>query len=332
MTYSQKSVDRAILLLNLGGPETLNEVKPFLYRLFEDPEIIRIKFSPLRKLVAWLISTTREKKSQALYKQIGGGSPIRQYTDSQAARVEKLLTEQGRPAYVKTAFTCSPPLVEDVVKNLKEVGVKKVLSFPMFPQYSYTTTRGSLNRVKSAVSKTMPEAQLVEIRSWAKHPLFLKAHAELVDNTLKEFSDPKSGSTTLLFSAHSIPEKLVTKEGDPYKDQIEDTCRGIVAETGWKGDWELAWQSKLGPVQWLGPSTADVIKKLGKAGVKQVLIVPVAFVSDHIETLCEIDIEFARLAQESGIREFKKTPGLNTHPTFIQALVEIAKSKTEFWN
>ncbi len=323
---------RAILFTNLGGPEKLSDVKPFLYRLFSDPEIIRIKFGPLRKLVAWLISTSREKKSQHLYQDIGGSSPIRRLTDNQVAALEQNLRGLGKDTVVRTAFTCSDPLVEDVVKELSQAGVESFLNFPQYPQYSLTTTKGSHERVRAAVKKSAPKAKLFEIRSWPTHPLFIKAHAELINEQVRKFSEADTAKIHLVFSAHSIPEKLVTEEGDPYKAEMEQTVKEVLKTTNWKGLWTLAWQSKLGPVKWLEPSTVDVVTKLGKEGVAQVLVVPIAFVTDHIETLHEIDMEFAEEAKHAGVKEFRRTPGLNNHPTFLAALSDLALSQKEFWN
>lgn len=310
----------------------LRDVKPFLYRLFSDPEVIRIKFTPLRKLVAWLIATLREKKSQSLYKDIGGGSPIRRLTDDQARGVEARLRKAGREITIRTAFTCSPPLVEDVVFELAEAGVQKFLNFPLYPQYSFTTTKGSHDRVRDAVKDLAHDSALVQVGSWPTHPLFLQSHAELIQSEIRKFSEPRSEKIHLVFSAHSIPEKLVTKEGDPYQKEMEQTVQGVLEKSKWRGPWTLAWQSKLGPVKWLGPSTWDVIRKLGEEKVQQVLVVPISFVTDHVETLHEIDREFSEEAAKSGIREFRRTPGLNSYPTFLDALAEIALSQKEFWN
>jgi len=213
-------MDRAILFLNLGGPESLKDVKSFLYRLFSDPEIIRIKFSPLRKLVAWALSTLREKTSQALYQKIGGGSPIKRLTDDQAAKVEKALNKEGYPSLVRSAFTCSDPLVEKVIKNLYAQGVRRFLSFPLFPQYSFTTTKSGLDQVQQAVRKYAPESKITELVSWPTHPLFLDSHIQLITEEINKFQKVSPDEIYLLFSAHSIPEKLVTQEGDPYRDQM----------------------------------------------------------------------------------------------------------------
>ena len=323
---------RAILFLNLGGPEKLSDVKSFLYRLFEDPEIIRIKFSPLRTFVAWLISTTRHKKSQGMYRLIGGGSPIRRLTDQQSEGVEKILKARNRDVWVRTAFTCSDPLVEDVVKDLAAEGVNKFLPFPLYPQYSFTTTKGAFDRPRAAVKRFAPAARLIEMPSFSTHPLFLEAHADLIRGETIKFPKPQDEEIHLIFSAHSIPKKLVTEEGDPYEKEMRETVKGVVDKVKWKGPWSLSWQSKLGPVEWLSPSTENTLIDLGEKGVKQVLIVPIAFVTDHIETLFEIDQMFAVTAKEAGIQEFHRTPGLNSHPKFLECLVELALSKKDLWN
>jgi protoporphyrin/coproporphyrin ferrochelatase len=322
-------LSRAILFLNLGGPEKLGDVKDFLYRLFQDPEIIRIKFSPLRKLVAWLIATTREKKSQALYAQIGGGSPIRKWTDLQSAGVEKLLRIAGKDVFVQTAFTCSAPLVEDVVRDLAKANVKTFMSFPLYPQYSFTTTRGAHARTRAAVQTFAPGSTLIEMPSFPTHPLFIQAHAELIQRELAE--NPSTERTHIVFSAHSIPEKLVTEEGDPYRDEMIQSVTGVIEKIQWKGEWTLSWQSKLGPVKWLSPSTEEVIIKLGEEGLKRVVVVPIAFVTDHIETLEELDMDLKELAHEKGIKNFIRVPGLNDSPSFLQCLADLALKRTDFW-
>jgi ferrochelatase len=321
---------RAVLLLNLGGPENLDAVKPFLYRLFVDPEIIRVRFAPLRRLIAWFISETRAGKSKRLYAEIGGGSPIRDITDRQSSALEALLKKEKRDITVHTAFQCSPPFIEDVMTQLSRKGVERVLALPLYPQYSFTTTKGALDRVTAEVYRHK-KMEGFAVRSYPTHPLFARAHAELIREEARQFTDPHDARIHLLFSAHSIPEKLVTKEGDPYRNEVEASVAAIVQAANWKGGFSLSWQSKLGPVKWLSPGTADVIAELGKKKVSQLLIVPVAFVSDHIETLQEIDILFKEDARKAGIREFRRTPGLNDHPTFIQCLADLAMSQKDFW-
>ena len=322
---------RAILFLQLGGPETLEDVPAFLYRLFSDPDVIRVRPALLRNAIAAAITLGRKKASRALYASIGGGSPIRRLTDQQAAGTEALLRAEGRETLVRTAMTCSAPLVEDVVRELAAQGVDRFLAFPLYPQYSLTTTKGALARSRAAVSRFAPGASFHEIGSFPSNPLFVEAHAEGVREQLAQFPDPRPESVHLLFSAHSIPKKLVTKEGDPYPGEVEASVRAILKRLGWTGASTLAYQSKLGPIEWLGPPTSGVLAELGRRRERQVLVVPIAFVTDHVETLQEIDQLFAGQAREAGIEHFRRTPGLNDRPTFLRALAELARSVEPFW-
>ena len=323
---------RAILFLQLGGPETQQDVPDFLYRLFSDPDVIRIRPALLRKAVARAIALGRSRTSRALYASIGGGSPIRRLTEEQAAGVETLLRAEGRDTLVRAAMTCSAPLVEDVVRDLAAAGVERFLAFPLYPQYSLTTTKGALERSRAAVKRFAPRASLHEVGSFPTDPLFVEAHAESIREELVRFEDPQPPAVHLLFSAHSIPKKLVTAGGDPYASEIEASVRAIVDRLAWSGSWSLAYQSKLGPVEWLGPPTLGEIRRLGAAGTRQVLAVPIAFVTDHVETLYEIDQLFADEARAAGIAAFRRTPGLNDRPTFLRALAGIARSADGFWS
>lgn len=323
---------RAILFLQLGGPETLEEVPAFLYRLFSDPDVIRVRPALLRKAIATAIALGRKKASRALYASIGGGSPIRRLTEQQATGTEALLRADGRDAVVRTAMTCSAPVVEDVVRGLAAEGVDRFLALPLYPQYSLTTTKGALERSRAAVRKFAPGASLHELGSFPTHPLFVDAHAEGVREQVAQFPDPRPEAIHLVFSAHSIPKKLVTKEGDPYASEVEASVRAILARLGWAGASTLAYQSKLGPIEWLGPPTSAVLAELGRRRERQVLVVPIAFATDHVETLQEIDQLFAGQAREAGIAHFRRTPGLNDRPTFLRALEDLARSVQPFWD
>jgi ferrochelatase len=323
---------RAILFLQLGGPETLEDVPAFLYRLFSDPDVIRVRPALLRKAIAGAIALGRKKASRRLYASIGGGSPIRRLTEQQAAGTERLLREAGHEVLVRAAMTCSAPLVEDVVRDLAAQGVLRFLAFPLYPQYSLTTTKGALERSRAAVRKFAPGGRLDELSSWPTHPLFVEAHAESIREQLARFPDPRPEAIHLLFSAHSIPKKLVTKQGDPYASEIQASIDAIKRRVPWTGPSSLAYQSKLGPVEWLGPPTLAVIRQLGAGGQRQVLVVPIAFVTDHVETLQEIDQLFAEAAREAGIPEFRRTPGLNDRPSFLKALADLARSVEPFWS
>lgn len=322
---------RAILFLQLGGPETLEEVPRFLYRLFSDPDVIRVRPALLRKAIAASITLLRKNASRKLYASIGGGSPIRRLTEAQAAGTEALLKASGLDVVVRAAMTCSAPLVEDVVRDLAGQGVERFLAFPLYPQYSLTTTKGALQRTREAVRRDAPSARLVELSSWPTHPLFVEAHAESIREELAKFPDPRPQATHLLFSAHSIPKKLVTREGDPYPTEVEASVRAVSERLAWDGPITLAYQSKLGPVEWLGPPTLEVLRELGRQRCRQVLVVPIAFVTDHVETLQEIDQLFAEAARAAGIAHFRRTPGLNDRPVFLRALSELALSAEGFW-
>lgn len=322
---------RAVLFLQLGGPETLDDVPAFLYRLFSDPDVIRVKPALLRKAIAAGITLGRKKASRALYASIGGGSPIRRLTEEQAAGTARLLAAGGRDTLVRAAMTCSAPLVEDVVRELASAGVDRFLALPLYPQYSLTTTKGALERSRAAVRRFAPGASLVELGSFPTHPHFVEAHSEGIREELARFPDPRPEAVHLLFSAHSIPKKLVTQEGDPYATQVEASMQAILGRLGWTGPATLAYQSKLGPIEWLGPPTSGVLAELGRRGERQVLVVPLAFVTDHVETLQEIDQLFAGQAREAGIAHFRRTPGLNDRPTFLRALADLVASADAFW-
>ncbi len=322
---------RAVLFLQLGGPETLDDVPRFLYRLFSDPDVIRVRPALLRKSIAAAIAIGRRKASRALYASIGGGSPIRRLTEEQAAGTERLLRLDGREAVVRAAMTCSAPLVEDVVRDLAARGVDRYLALPLYPQYSLTTTKGALERSRAAVRRFAPSGRLVELGSFPTDPLFVEAHVEGVREQLAGFPDPRPEAVHLVFSAHSIPRKLVTREGDPYPVEVEASVRAILDRLAWTGPSTLAYQSKLGPVEWLGPPTLEVLRDLGRRRARQVLVVPIAFVTDHVETLQEIDQLFAMEAADAGIAHFRRTPGLNDRPTFLRALAGLAGSAVDFW-
>jgi ferrochelatase len=323
--------DHAVLFLQLGGPETLADVPGFLYRLFADPEVIRVRSGLLRRAIAASIAITRSGTSKKMYAAIGGGSPIRRLTDAQSAGVEALLRERGRDAAVRTAMTCSRPLVEDVVRELAAEGCRRFLAVPLYPQYSLTTTKGALDRARAAVGRFAPGATLEESGSFPADAGFVAAHADLIRRELAAFPDPSPEATFILFSAHSIPKKLVTDENDPYEREIGETVRAISAYLGSGHRFGLAYQSKLGPVEWLGPQTIDVLGELGRKGERQVLVVPIAFVTDHIETLFEIDQLFAAAAKDAGIAQFRRTPGLNSHPLFLDALARMIGEREGFW-
>jgi protoporphyrin/coproporphyrin ferrochelatase len=318
----------AVFLFNLGGPERLEDVRPFLYNLFSDPDIIRIRSDVLRKLVAWFISTSRQRKSRDLYRQIGGGSPLRRITEEQAVALAARLKEMGRPARVYVAMRCWNPTTDEALEQACRDGVNRLVALPLFPQFSYTTTGSCYNHLKKLLQgprfrHRTSGLQVSYVDPWPEEPLYVESLADLVRTARGRFSTDDPGEIHLLYSAHSIPARYVT-EGDPYLQQTQKTVRRVNDQLGNSHPFTISFQSKVGPVRWLGPSTSDIIAELGRARAERVLVIPISFVSDHIETLQEIDIGYKKLAADCGIREFDRVPALNTCPKFIDALAHIA--------
>ena len=316
-----------VLLVQLGGPESRSELRPFLYELFVDPEILGIPFAPLRRLVAWLIATLRAPKSAKTYEAIGW-SPIRRWSETQARLLESELARRHRgsgpaPA-VRVGMTCSAPFVEEALEDLRTAGATRLFVLPLYPQYSVTTTRGSFNRVTSALAKSgWAPARTNAPDAWYEEPGFLEAHADLIGKAHGALPDPDPAKTVILYSAHSLPVKTVVSQKDPYPQQIEASVKAIDAALGNRFPSRLGYQSRVGPVEWLGPSTPEVLADLAKEGARQVLVVPVAFVSDHVETLYEIRMLFAEEAARLGIPHYVAAEGLNDHPAFVRALADI---------
>jgi ferrochelatase len=319
---------KGVLLFNLGGPENQQDVRPFLYNLFSDPEIIRIKSDVLRRMLAWLIASTRQGKSRDLYRQIGGGSPLRKITEDQAAALSDALHARGEDACVYVGMRCWKPTIDEAVDRILKEGITRLFLLPLFPQYSVTTT-GSCLKYFQAVDKKLglsAKMEISTIESWYDEPLYIEAMADLIREGLCSFSGGEPEKIHLLYSAHSIPANYVN-EGDPYLEQTKRSMEMVNALLGNVHPFTLAFQSKVGPVKWLSPSTRGVLTQLGRKENTRVLVVPISFVSDHIETLQEIDIQYKDLATQSGIREFHRAASLNLHPKFIAALAALVSQK-----
>jgi len=314
-----------ILLFNLGGPETLSDVKPFLYRLFSDPEIIHVKWSPLRKAIAYAIATLRRRTSEGYYRQIGGGSPLRRLTQDQARALSDELKRRGKDVETFVGMCTWRPFLREAVNSVEQSNIEKLLILPLFPQYSVTTTGSGFSALRQLIEKrpSFHKLNVQWVRSWADQPTYIQSFVEGIQRELATFTNPDS--VHLLFSAHSIPESYVRK-GDPYLDQTKQSVELIMDQLGRKNPYQLSFQSKIGPVKWLEPFTNDVILELGKRGIDDVLVVPISFVSEHIETLYELDILYKKVAKEAGIDNFRRVPALNSDPTFIRALAEIVES------
>lgn len=309
-----------VLLLNLGGPEKLEDVRPFLYNLFSDPEIIRLPVSWLQKPLAWLISTLRSKKSEDNYKEIGGGSPLLQITEAQAQALQTKLSAQGQDIQVYIGMRYWHPFTEEAIATIQEDNIEELVILPLYPQFSISTS-GSSFRILEEMWQSQPELQKIEytlIPSWYDHPLYLSAMADLIRQELNQFEHPEQ--VQIFFSAHGVPKSYVTEAGDPYQEEIEKCTELIMQTLNTDNPYTLAYQSRVGPVEWLKPYTEDALIELGEQKVKDLLVVPISFVSEHIETLQEIDLEYREVAEEAGITNFRRVPALNTHPLFIDAL------------
>ena len=309
-----------VILLNLGGPDSLQAVRPFLYNLFSDREIIRLGPAPMQKPLAWLISTLRSPKTEKMYSQIGGKSPILDITRAQAMALEEALNKKSNSPHsfkVYIGMRYWRPFTEEVVEQMSRDGIKKVIGLSLYPQYSVTTSGSSISEFRKAASRYGMEIIIVD--SWHNHPLYIEALVDVIKRGLASFE--RESNPHILFSAHSLPQKIID-QGDPYVDQTVETIREI--EKLLPITWHLSYQSKSGPVKWLEPSTEDKLEELAHAGIKNVLVVPISFVSDHIETLYEIDILYKDLAGKLGIN-LKRTESLNDHPKFIAALQDIVE-------
>ncbi len=316
MTRTNRRV--GIVLFQLGGPDTLEAIEPFLYNLFCDPDIIDFPFARIgRKPLAKLISTTRARKVQHHYATIGGGSPIRRHTERQAKALEQELQDEGIDAHCFVAMRYWHPFTREAIEQLHAAQCDELVLLPMYPQYSLTTTGSSLNEWNRQFGEDVP---VHRVENFYRNAAYLDALAERIDQALARFCD--SRRPEIVFSAHSIPMSVVEK-GDPYPRQIEETVRLLMRRGGWANSHHLCYQSKVGASRWLQPSLHTTLRQLAAEKVHEVCVVPIAFVSDHVETLGEIDHEARHLAGHLGFTQFEMSSGLNDSPKFITALAQI---------
>jgi ferrochelatase len=322
MTRTTRRV--GIVLFQLGGPDTLEAIEPFLYNLFCDPDIIDFPFARIgRKPLAKLISTTRARKVQHHYATIGGGSPIRRNTEGQARALEGELRSQGIDARCFVAMRYWHPFTREAVAELQAAECDEVVLLPMYPQYSSTTTGSSLNEWRRLFHEDVP-VHCVE--SFYRNTMYLDSVIEKVNEALARFS--VSERPDIVFSAHSVPMSVIEK-GDPYQSQIEETVQLLMQRGGWSNPHRLCYQSKVGASKWLQPSLRHTLQTMADQQVREVCVVPVAFVSDHVETLGEIDHEAREQAQKLGFTQFEMSAGLNNSPKFVQALGQIVQEALE---
>ena len=308
----------AVVLFNLGGPDSLQSVRPFLFNLFSDPDIFKFPLSFLtQKVFAWFIARRRTPEAAKGYAAIGGKSPLLENTQEQAIALQLAFAEDGEfDVYVCMRYW--HPLSREVVADLKAKGYSRVILLPLYPQYSLTTSGSSYNAFLRACQRQNYQPETVFIEQWYDQPHYQDAIVESLKAEAEKFPDPDPNHIELLFSAHGLPQKFIDA-GDPYEKQIRATYESVRAKLGWPHT-TLCYQSRVGPLKWLQPYTNKVIEEKGSAGVKQILIYPIAFVSDHIETLYELGMLYAELARKHGIEHYRVAPALNNHPLLIQAL------------
>jgi ferrochelatase len=310
-----------VVLFQLGGPDSLEAIEPFLFNLFCDPDIIDFPFARIgRKPLAKLISSTRARKVQHHYAAIGGASPIRRFTEQQARALQLRLQQSGMNARCFVAMRYWHPFTTEAIEQVLAALCDEVVLLPLYPQYSSTTTGSSLNEWQRRFQSDLP---VYSVEPFYRHHLYLDALAEKIEETLARFPDPRRAE--LVFSAHSVPMSVIEK-GDPYQRQIEETVNLVMQRAGWSNRHRLCYQSKVGASRWLQPSLHKTLRALAAENVREVCIVPISFVSDHVETLGEIDHEAREEAVALGITQFEMTPGLNNSPIFISALADLVET------
>ncbi|MGD1044019.1 MAG: ferrochelatase [Bacteroidota bacterium] len=313
----------AVVLFQLGGPDSLDAVEPFLFNLFMDPDIINFPLAFLaRKSLAKLISSRRAPKVQNNYKLIGGKSPILDLTRLQANALNARLVQQGIQAQVFIAMRYWHPMTNEIVSEIKAGGFDQVIFIPLYPQFSQATTGSSINEWNRQAKKQGLNIPTRFACCYPNHPALIEAFVENINKSLTRFSNILPANIDLVFSAHGVPVRYIQK-GDPYQLHIEETVRRVVEQGKWESPYTLCFQSKVGPMQWLKPSLIETIERLASEGRKNLLIIPIAFVTDHIETLHEINIDVRNHAMARGVRQFELMPALNDHPKFIECLTDL---------
>jgi protoporphyrin/coproporphyrin ferrochelatase len=314
-----------LVLLNMGGPDSVEAVEPFLYNLFSDRELIRLPLgSILQRPFARLISHFRAKGVRENYRAIGGRSPLLDWTNRQAEGIATALGVDFRPYVVMRYWN---PRAEEVLRRMQADGVERAVVLSMYPHYTGATTGSSLNDFRQTASRVYPQLKFSVIEQWYDWPGYMDALAQRIREGMAALPQEERSRVTILFSAHALPQSFIER-GDPYLKHVQETVSGTMARVGGI-PWRLGFQSRSGPVRWMEPDTVEVIDQLAAGGSDTVLVVPVSFVSDHIETLHEVDMEYREHALKKGIRHFGRTPSLNDHEDFITAMADMVRHHLE---
>ncbi len=319
--------DVTIVLMNMGGPENIAGVRPFLRRLFLDRRILRFPLAVvLQPFFAWLIIAIRGKATEHRYSLIGGGSPILKSTLAQRDALQRELHVRGRKMNVEICFNYSSPLPSEAVAKIKNSERRHIFPLSLYPHYSEATTGSNLFYLKEESKKSFPEAIFLESQTYYLDNNYIDAFVDRVNETLKPGESLEN--FYVLFSAHGLPLYFLV-EGDPYPFQIAQTIGKVLERLNRRECWSVSYQSAVGPLVWLKPSTGDMIHALARRGIKKLLVVPISFVTDHIETTCEIDIEYRAVAEKLGIADFRMSKALECHQGFITALADCAEGSLD---
>ncbi len=316
---------KAVILFNLGGPDKLDSVEPFLFNLFNDPAILNLP-SFIRYPLAKLIANRRAPTAKKIYQELGGSSPILRLTEEQSTALELKLNQDDNSSEYRCfiVMRCWHPRAENVIKDVINYNPEEVILMPLYPQFSAATSGSSFKEWKETCKKNGFQAKTSTICCYPNDENFVQAHK---DEILKKINNLKTFK--LIFSAHGLPEKNI-KKGDPYQWQVEQSVERIVKSLDIKNlDWVLSYQSRVGPLKWIGPSTEDIIIENSKLG-KTIVLVPIAFVSEHSETLVELDIEYKELADKNGCKNYLRVPALGTNEKYIKAMSNLIINKQDY--
>ena len=319
----------AVLLLNMGGPDSEEAVEPFLTNLFSDPAILPLPLPTfLRSRVARFIARRRSVKVRPRYRALGGKSPQNDITRQQATALEKEL-RRGGDWRVYFAMRYWHPRADAVLDEIMSLAPEKLTVISLYPHYSRAVGGSSIGEIRRLLGRQPPAFPVRAVEEFHLHPLFIRAHADRIRSALAEFPDG-GREAAVLFSAHNLPEKLI-RQGDPYLDQVRATVAALLPAIG-ERTWQLAFQSRSGPVKWLAPETLDTLREMAAAGHREVLFVPLSFVCDQIETLYEIDGAYREEAGRLGISAFRRTPAFNDSSDFIALLAALAVDNNDHAN
>jgi len=315
---------KAVILFNLGGPDKLESVKPFLFNLFNDPAIINLP-KIFRYPLAKFISKKREPTAKKIYEEIGGSSPILKLTNDQAFYLEKNLNKNNNNQYkCFVVMRCWHPRANETLKKIIKFNPEEIILMPLYPQYSAATSGSSIKEWHDVCEENNYKVKTSTICCYPTDINFVNAHAKKINKEIKNLINFK-----LIFSAHGLPEKNI-KKGDPYQWQVEQSVNEIIKKLEFKNlDWILSYQSRVGPLKWIGPPTDEIIIESAKAG-KHIVIVPIAFVSEHSETLVELDIEYKKLAKDNGCNQYTRISALGTNEEYMECLSNLILNKEEY--